>query len=468
MSSPLLLNPNFQDGDGDHDTIGTPSNWSKSGTLFSTTSGHCIPAGSKVVPKYGTHGLVIGIDALPNVSNTLSATSSETLSISQNIDCDRLSFIRIGREYNDFSDNAITLGFLADSTSFLCSGAGNALITGISPLSSSSEVFGNRNFADYIIYHTGSLSDIKALTLKLSNTSTGTRTIPSLYFSHIQPVSRPRLGGLKWCDSNLMKTAYDASAATLSVSHGTASKGNLVDNAVNKTWTSGSVAAGTDITVAIDLTATTNFVNFIAIINHNIPEPNTSIAAAPDRLLLEGDTASTFDSTAGAPAFAQEIQWRANNIYLEIFPIKQYRYWRIRLDADAGTAHNISIGELYLGLTKEILSNYSWEHSILSSFKNNVYETQWGEKFTYQRHRQDSYELNFNDTRDATMFQIQALLNDTIYGSTNPFVLIPDPRKRECLFGRFQNEISQQILYKDYNRTSLIFTSESIGIQLTA
>ena len=461
MANSLIINPNFQDGDGGAITgitantnFGTPANWTKSGTGFSR-SGHVIPHGAITIPKYGTHCLVLGEDRTPNSSGT-EVINADTQAYSQSFDFTYLSFLRIAFEAHNFTDSSLYFELKWGTTFFYTVGTANFSFQGTV----------NKNYAEHIAVPSSAPSGNQALNINLRNALTGTREKPSIYIAHVHPVRMPRFGSMRWCDTNLMKTAYDADSTKLTVSHGTASKGNLVDNAVNKTWTSGSVAAGTDITVSIDL-STAQFVNFAAIINHNCPTPASVISATPDTYYLEGSATSNFN--AGSPEVSFPFRFKSGNMYIETNnnPF-EYRYWRIRLDADSVTAHNISIGEIVIGLNKEILTNYAWEHSILSSYKNNVYETQWGEKFTYQRHRQDSYHLSFNDIRDSTMFQMQALLTDTLYGATNPLVLIPDPRKRECLFGRFQNEINQQILYKDYNRTDLIFTTEPIGVQLTA
>ena len=175
--------------------------------------------------------------------------------------------------------------------------------------------------------------------------------------------------------------------------------GKMIDNNRDSRYRSAALGAPNTIAVFLDADAE---VKALAIYGHNFSSAAT--------ILLEGDSAPTYDSDGGNAEFSEAVTWTTGKILHYLSSAQIYQYWRLSVTDAANPDEYIEVGELFLGSYLALTRNYSngWTESI-NTLKN-TQVTQYGIERDRFYNFQRTWELDFDAISPADVTNIKTLL----------------------------------------------------------
>ena len=194
--------------------------------------------------------------------------------------------------------------------------------------------------------------------------------------------------------------------------------GKMIDGDRDTRYRSSELESPNTITVTL---AAASLVKAVALYDHNITAAAT--------LLLEGDSAITFDSDGGSAEFSEAITWTTDKILHFLSSAQTYRYWRISITDAANPDGFIEVGELFLGSYLELSRNYANGFSEGMSFLMDQNETRYGiqKKRYYNTLRYFSFLFDYLSSSDiSSMRTLLAAICSRSAGTFKPLLFCPD------------------------------------------
>ncbi len=224
-------------------------------------------------------------------------------------------------------------------------------------------------------------------------------------------------------------TAVAAGTTTLTSSaDATYPATNLKILPISKTWRSvAGVLSNVDITMDF---GSAQSVNLLALINHNLTSTATIAVAA--------------GTTSGVSNYSNTIAWRKYDAFLYLTVSQSYRYWRIRITDSASTDNYIEAGYVIAASATQLASSFSYGWAEVDQYVNNEVSSEFGVPYIDELFYRMQFSFSFVNKPSAEVSVIRTLFQGAKRNVT-PMFFIPDTVTNDGYFGRFQNDLIQNI-----------------------
>ncbi len=234
---------------------------------------------------------------------------------------------------------------------------------------------------------------------------------------------------------------------------------NLKILPISKTWRSvAGVLSNVDITLDFGSAKT---VNLLSLNNHNLTATATIAIAA--------------GTTAAVSNYSTTIAYRKYDAFTYLTSSQSYRYWRFRITDTASTDNYIEAGYVMAGNATQLVTTFQYGWTQTDQYVNNEVSSEFGVPYIDELFYRMGFAFTFVNKPQAEINTIRTLFQG-VKRNVTPMFFIPDTGTNDGYFGRFQNDLTQNVGVPAFggqgsnyiSLTTLQFLEDSRGKKIAA